>query len=142
MFQDGENAEPEKTGRSKKRDRTSESDKREAKRAKAEEVEKAFAATAEAPTTVLVQAVPVSAEKSAKFQEYLNKTFMETREQVKQIIHKMHSIIFLYTGCLRHKYIRFFYLKIVFFSTFRFIQFSRVIKQFKNIFIVCNMIPL
>lgn len=53
------------------------------KRARAEDVEEAFDGGADqAPDISLAQAVPVSAEKAARFQELLNKIFMEKREQV------------------------------------------------------------
>lgn len=77
----------------KKRGRTSESEN-VPKRARPEDVEDAFDPVNEGETPVisLAQAVPVSAEKAAKFQELLNKIFMEKREQSLQFADVKDSI--------------------------------------------------
>lgn len=73
----GEGATTPRAARQKKRGRTSESEQT-SKRARASE---AFDVGGDEAQLSLAQPVPVSAEKAAKFQELLNKVFMEKREQ-------------------------------------------------------------
>merc|ERR1719153_2046620 len=79
--EDSQEASTSRSSRRKKRGRGSESENAP-KRARAEDVEDLLPAEGEgAPDLSIAVPVPVSAEKAARFQELLNKAFMEKREQ-------------------------------------------------------------
>ena len=79
--EDSQEASTSRASRRKKRGRASESENAP-KRARPEDVEDLMPSQEEVPDLSIAVPVPVSAEKAARFQELLNKAFMEKREQV------------------------------------------------------------